>query len=92
MLNSNEHEIYPAQKCYNAKNCWHLTFISMINTASESLKARTIFNFQLFSFYELFIRVESKKCLITLSGKSVQKCESVPWCITLLNPLVNRNP
>ena len=23
MLNSAEHEIYPAHKCYNANNCWH---------------------------------------------------------------------
>ena len=29
-----------------------LTFISMINTSSESLKARTVFIFQHFNFYE----------------------------------------
>ena len=29
-----------------------LTFIRMINTASESLKAKKIFVFQQFSFYE----------------------------------------
>ena len=23
MLNSAEHEIYPAHKCLNANNCWH---------------------------------------------------------------------
>ena len=23
ILNSAEHEIYPAPKCYNANNCWH---------------------------------------------------------------------
>ena len=23
MLNSTEHEIFPAHKCYNANNCWH---------------------------------------------------------------------
>ena len=23
MLNSAEHEIYPAHKCYNADNCWY---------------------------------------------------------------------
>ena len=23
MLNSTEHEIYPAHKCLNANNCWH---------------------------------------------------------------------
>ena len=30
-----------------------LTFISMINTTSENLKARKVFIFQLFCFYEL---------------------------------------
>ena len=29
-----------------------LTFISMINTTSESLKAKQVFNFQHISFYE----------------------------------------
>ena len=24
ILNSAEHEIYPAHKCQNANNCWHL--------------------------------------------------------------------
>ena len=42
MLNSAEHEIYPAHKCLNANNSWHfivgiLTFISMINSTSERL-------------------------------------------------------
>ena len=50
-----------AQKCSNANNCWHfniyknvgiLTFMSMINRASEGLKARKVFIFQRFSFYE----------------------------------------
>ena len=40
MLNSAEQEIYPAHKCWNANNCWHLKFTSMINTASERLKAK----------------------------------------------------
>ena len=31
-----------------------LTFISMINTACESLKARKVFNFQHFCLYEQF--------------------------------------
>ena len=30
-----------------------LTFISMINTTPEGLKARTVYIFQYFSFYEL---------------------------------------
>ena len=37
MLNSAEHEIYPANKCLNVGI---LTFISMINTTFEGLKAR----------------------------------------------------
>ena len=32
-----------------------LTFISMINTTSESLKAREVYTFQLISFHELLI-------------------------------------
>ena len=36
LLNSAEHEIYSAHKC---KNVGILTFISMINTTSERLKA-----------------------------------------------------
>ena len=34
-------------------NCWHLTFISMINTASERLIASYFFICRYFSFYEL---------------------------------------
>ena len=36
ILNSAEHEIYPAHKCQNVNNI-------MINTASERLKARNFF-------------------------------------------------
>ena len=46
MLNSAEDEIYPAYKYEN------LTFISRINTASESFKTRLILFFQHFSFYD----------------------------------------
>ena len=29
MLNSAEHEIFPAHKCFeNANNCWHFKFMS----------------------------------------------------------------
>ena len=45
MLNSTEHEIYHANNCQNANNCWILTFISMMYTESESLKVRNIFIF-----------------------------------------------
>ena len=50
ILNSAERENYPANKCYNTVGI--LTFISMINTTSERLKARNFFICQYFSFYE----------------------------------------
>ena len=44
-----------------------LTFISMINTTSESLKARNFFICLYFSFYEqLKFRAQYEKCFITL--------------------------
>ena len=43
-----EHEIY---QCH-VINVKMATFISMINTISESFKARKVFIFQHFSFYE----------------------------------------
>ena len=52
MLNSAQHKIYPTHKSYNATIVVILTFISMINTTSERLKARKFFTFPYFSFYE----------------------------------------
>ena len=52
ILNSAEHEIYPAHKCKNAHIVGILTFISMINTTFERLKATNILICQYFSFYE----------------------------------------
>ena len=53
ILNSAEHEIYPAHvKMPTIVGI--LTFISMINTTSERLKARNFFNCRYFSFYEQF--------------------------------------
>ena len=53
ILNSAEPEIYPAHKCQNDNNCCcHLTFIGMINTTSERLKARHFYICRYFSFYE----------------------------------------
>ena len=52
MLNSAEHEIYPARKCQNVNNCWHFNIISMIDTTSERLLARNFFICRYFSFYE----------------------------------------
>ena len=49
MLNSIEHDIYHAHKCLNANNCWHL---NIYGHASEGLKARKVFVFQHFCFYE----------------------------------------
>ena len=52
MLSSAEHEIYPAHKSQNANNRWDFSFISLINTTSERLKASNFFICQYFSFYE----------------------------------------
>ena len=46
MLNSNEHEVKSADKCYNANNGWHFTFISRMDTVSDSSKNK---NSHLFS-------------------------------------------
>ena len=42
MLSWTEHEIYHAHKCKNANNFWQFNILSIIiiNTTSESLKAR----------------------------------------------------
>ena len=52
MLNSAEHEIYPAQNVKIQTIVCILTFISMINTTSERLKAINFFICRYFSFYE----------------------------------------
>ena len=52
MLNSNEHEIYHALIVKMPTLVGILTFISMINTTSESLKARKAFILQHFKFYD----------------------------------------
>ena len=52
MLNSTEHELYHAHNLKMATVVDILTFISLINTKSESLKAIKVFTFQNFSFYE----------------------------------------
>ena len=52
VLNSAEHEIYHALNVKMPTIVGILTFISMINTASERLKARNFFICQNFSFYE----------------------------------------
>ena len=52
MLNSAEHEVYPAHNCCKIPTIVGiLTFISMINTTSERPKARH-FICRYFSFYE----------------------------------------
>ena len=48
---STEPEIYPAY-VKMPTTVGILTFMSIINTAFESLKARKVFVFQYFSFYE----------------------------------------
>ena len=69
ILNSAEHEIYPAHKCLNANNCWHfniyehdkLTFISMINTTSERISL----------FVSILVFRSSCLCSVELSMKKV---------------------
>ena len=52
MLSSAEHELYPAQNVKIPTIVGILTFISMINTTSERLKARTFLICRYFSLYE----------------------------------------
>ena len=52
MLNSAEHEIYPAHKCQNANNCWHLNIYEQDKYNIERIKARNFFICQYFCFYE----------------------------------------
>ena len=52
MLNSAEHEIILPINVKMPTIVGMLTFISMINTTSEGLKARNFFICQYFSFYE----------------------------------------
>ena len=43
MLNSTEHENFPAHKCYNANNCWHFNIYERKNSIlglSEPKKSR----------------------------------------------------
>ena len=72
MLNSTEHEIYPAH-VKMPTIVGFLSFISMINTTSERLKARNFFICQYFSFYEQFL------CSVELSMEKVLK----PWDLFL---------
>ena len=52
MLNSAEHEIYPAHKRFKMPTIVGiLTIISMINTTSERLKARNFFICRYFSYF-----------------------------------------
>ena len=48
MLNSAEHEIYPIQNVKMPTIVGILTFISMLNTTSERLKARNFFHLLVF--------------------------------------------
>ena len=66
--NSAEHENYPAHKRLTANVKMSpivgiLTFISIINTTSERLKARHVFICRYFSFYEQFQFRAMKKVL-----------------------------
>ena len=62
-----------------------LSFISMINTPSESLKTRKVFIFQHFSFYEqLKFYVEDEKSFITLGPCLIQQIVASSPCSTLV--------
>ena len=55
-----------------------LTFISMINTTSERLKARNFFTFQYFSFYEQLkiwcsVELRMKKVITSGPGLGITK-------------------
>ena len=65
MLNSAEHKIYPAHKFKMPTIIGILTFISIINTTSERLKAKYFFICRYFIFYEQL------KCSVELSMKKV---------------------
>ena len=47
MLSSTEHEMYHAHKCKMLTICGSLTFISMMNATSESLKGNSIYIFSM---------------------------------------------
>ena len=49
MLNSAEHEIFPAHKCLNAKNYWHFNIYKQENNIYLSLKRLNFFIFILVS-------------------------------------------
>ena len=72
MLNSAEHESYPAHNVKMSTIVGILTFISMINTTSESLKAR---NFFICRYFSLLCTVElSIKMFYNLGTWLVYMC------------------
>ena len=48
MLNSAEHEIYPAHKCYNANNCWHFIIYEQDKYIILELKSKNYLSFSVF--------------------------------------------
>ena len=64
MHNSIEHEVYHAHKC---KTVDILTFISMVNATSQSMKARKNFSISVFITSSNFMLswVEHEKCFLT---------------------------
>ena len=51
MLYTSEHEIHHANNCQYDNNCWHKTFISIVNTTSESESEKSHY-FSAFYFSE----------------------------------------
>ena len=52
MLNSTEHDIYHAHKCWNANNCWHFNIYEHNEYNIWVYKSQQIFLFLYLSFYE----------------------------------------
>ena len=50
MLNSAEHEIVPAHKCYNANNCWHFKIYVQEKLHSRLIWAWNKLNFLIFLY------------------------------------------
>ena len=73
MLNSTEHKIIQLINVKMPTMVGILTFISMINTTSERLKARNFFISRYFSFYEQL------KFRAMLSTTTISVIMSVQW-------------
>ena len=62
MLNSAEHEIFPAHKCYNAINCWHLNIYEQ-----EKISFQGYLSLKKAEFLDIFIIMDILKFHAQLS-------------------------